>query len=198
MAGRSHWQSRKFNLRTVRESAILRRVKFGSVLLTAIILAAAAAVADETNAVSSASSTNQNATKKIIRKRVQTEGTNAIGKGVGTNATFQLQATLGDEKGAFKVYDDAVIAAVQQRWYDLLDENGYDGYKPGKVRIDFKLHFDGKITDVRASEITASKDLSALCEKAVLDASPYDKWPRNMREKFGKDVREIVFTFYYN
>jgi len=39
--------------------------------------------------------------------------------------------------------------------------------------------------------------LSFLCEKAVLDNSPYPKWNVDMRRMLG-DVRNIIFTFYYN
>jgi hypothetical protein len=32
----------------------------------------------------------------------------------------------------------------------------------------------------------------------VLDPSPFDKWPREMRLMVGEDSRRITFTFNYN
>jgi outer membrane biosynthesis protein TonB len=159
------------------------------------------AIADNTNIPPAASTSRQGVTNRVVVKQLtRTEHTNALEKVTATNAAFQLRATARDEKATrvFKVYDDTLIAAVQQRWYDLLDDQGYEGYKPGTVRVEFKLHSDGKITDLRVTENTVSKALRAVCEKAVSGGSPYDRWPKDMREKLGKEVREIVFTFYYN
>ena len=36
-----------------------------------------------------------------------------------------------------------------------------------------------------------------LCQRAVLDPAPFEKWPSDMRRIIGSDRREVRFTFYY-
>jgi hypothetical protein len=115
--------------------------------------------------------------------------------GVARRANVSMVDARGTTFGA---YDAAFIAAVADRWYALLDQVKYDGYRPGRVVLQFNLHHDGRITDLRVAESTVSDMLSLLCQKAVLDPAPYARWPREMRLMVGKDVRPIQFTFYYN
>ena len=98
----------------------------------------------------------------------------------------------------FGAYDRAFIAAVSQRWYDLLEARNYAGYRQGKVAVEFRLNYDGRITEMRTVENTVTDTLSYLCQKAVLDPAPFEKWPREMRLMIGEDSRKITFTFFYN
>lgn len=115
--------------------------------------------------------------------------------GVARRANVAMVDARGTTFGA---YDAAFVAAVAERWYALLDQVKYDGYRPGRVVLQFNLHHDGRITDLRVAESTVSDMLSLLCQKAVLDPAPYERWPREMRLMVGKDTRPIQFTFYYN
>ena len=110
----------------------------------------------------------------------------------------QLKASFDAKATPFGVYDAALIEAVQSRWYDLLDNIGYDGYRRGKVTLDFRLMYDGRVTDVKILDNSVGDMLGLLCQKAVLDPAPYDRWPREMRLMVDKDYREVTFTFYYN
>jgi len=111
----------------------------------------------------------------------------------------RAQLAMVDAKGtSFGAYDAAFIEAVSQRWYDLLDNIKYDGYRPGRVVLQFHLNYDGRITDMKVAESTVGEMLSILCQKAVQDPSPFDKWPREMRLAIGSDSRPIQFTFFYN
>jgi len=98
----------------------------------------------------------------------------------------------------FGAYDYAFIAAVTQRWDDLLDSVSYDGYRQGKVILEFRLNYDGRITEMKVQDSTVPEMLSLLCQKAVLDPAPFDKWSAEMRQAIGEDFRKITFTFYYN
>jgi outer membrane biosynthesis protein TonB len=110
----------------------------------------------------------------------------------------RAQVAMVDVKGTtFGAYDAAFIEAVRQRWYDLI-ESRYDGYQIGKVTLQFHLNYDGRITDMNVAESTVGDMLSLLCQKAVLDPAPYERWPREMRLAVGRDYRPIQFTFYYN
>jgi hypothetical protein len=97
----------------------------------------------------------------------------------------------------FSTYDAAFIAAVQQRWYDLLD-NGNFSQRSGKVVLQFRLNYDGRITDMEMTDNNVGELLSLICQKAVLDPAPYQKWPSDMRRMIGENYREVTFTFYYN
>ncbi|TAL06184.1 MAG: hypothetical protein EPO07_02200 [Verrucomicrobia bacterium] len=108
------------------------------------------------------------------------------------NASFDVKAT------GFGAYDAAFIAAVKQRWEDLLDSVSYDGYRQGKVSVEFKLNYDGRITEMKVSDNTVTETLSLLCQKAILDPAPFERWPNEMRVMIGADYRKITFTFYYN
>jgi hypothetical protein len=104
-----------------------------------------------------------------------------------------------DAKGtAFGAYDALFIEAVTQRWYDLLENRDYASEAHGHVTVQFKLHFDGRITDMKVVEHTVTETLSLMCQKAVLDPQPYEKWPQEMRRMVDGDFRRIQFVFYYN
>ena len=106
-------------------------------------------------------------------------------------ASFDVKAT------AFGAYDAAFIEAVEQRWFALLDNMSYNGYRRGKVLVQFHLNYNGSISDLKVVEENVGLELSLMCQKAISDPSPYDKWPREMRLMVDKDYREIQFVFYY-
>jgi hypothetical protein len=97
----------------------------------------------------------------------------------------------------FGTYDAAFIAAVQQRWYDLLDSTHFT-QQAGKVVLEFRLTYDGRITDMRVNENEVGEMLSLLCQRAILDPAPFPRWPSDMWRMVGKNYREVLFTFYYN
>jgi outer membrane biosynthesis protein TonB len=101
-----------------------------------------------------------------------------------------------DVKGTpFGSYDAEFIAAVQHRWDALME--GRSGNTPGKVVVEFRLSYDGRITDLRVIESEVGNLLTLLCEKAILDPAPYPRWPIDMRRAVRSDSRHIKFTFYY-
>ena len=93
-------------------------------------------------------------------------------------------------------YDWLFIQSVKDRWFTLLEDRDYSSAR-GHVRLQFKLHYDGRITDMNVLENKVTETLSLICQKAVLDPAPFDKWTKEMRLLIGKDFREITFTFYY-
>ena len=105
-------------------------------------------------------------------------------------------ASLDTKATPFGAYDAALVDAVSHRWWALLDERAYASDSRGKVVLQFRLHYDGRITDMNVSENTAGEVLGFLCQKAVLDPAPYAAWPNDMRRTLG-DVRNIQFTFIY-
>ena len=112
--------------------------------------------------------------------------------GVGRRGKISLDVA-GSPFGA---YDAAIIAAIQQRWYDLLDNTQFT-QRSGKVVIEFRLHEDGRITDLNMTGNEVGELLALLCQRAIMDPAPYPKWPGDMRRMVGKTYREVLFTFYY-
>jgi hypothetical protein len=97
----------------------------------------------------------------------------------------------------FGAYDAAFIAAVQSRWYQLI-ENNLVTPRAGKVILEFKLTHDGRITDMKIQDNDVGDILGLFCRNAVEDNQRYPEWPDEMRRKIGLNPRDIRFTFYYN
>ena len=108
-----------------------------------------------------------------------------------------LNSSLDVKASPFGDYDSAFISGVQQRWYDLLEEHGF-ALHTGKVVLDFRLTYDGRITDMKVNDNTVGELLGWTCQKAVQDPAPFGKWPSDMRKMVGADFREVRFTFYYD
>jgi len=110
----------------------------------------------------------------------------------------RLELSSFDAKATpFGAYDAAMVEAISQRWYSLLDERSYASDGRGKVVLQFSLHQDGRISDMNVAENSTSEMLSIICQKAVRDPEPYAAWPPEMRRTMG-EIRKIQFTFYYN
>ena len=138
------------------------------------------------------------------RTLTQARGQNAglIGRKMkqkGGMDRFRLQSTPNLLKTPFGNYDAAVIQAIQQRWYHLLEKLPIVQNTRGKVVLKFWMKSDGSVSDLKVVENSAGDDLqSYACEAAVRDPAPYGPWPEDMRRVIQSDRREIRFTFYYN
>jgi len=97
----------------------------------------------------------------------------------------------------FGQYDAEFIAAVEQAWHNLL-ENNQLSQRSGRVVLEFKLNADGRITNMKVDGNEVGEILGMLCQRAVQDPAPYRRWPADMRRVIGSNTREIRFTFFYN
>ncbi len=127
------------------------------------------------------------AERMLAGEKVQQEG----GAKTRGRVAFPVKATL------FGAYDAKFIAAVQQRWYDLLDSSQFT-QRSGKVILEFRLMYDGRITDMKVDGNDVGDLLGLLCQRAILDPAPFDPWPGDMRRMIGQNYREVTFTFFYN
>jgi outer membrane biosynthesis protein TonB len=66
----------------------------------------------------------------------------------------------------------------------------------GKVILRFRLHPDGRISDMTVLKNEVSDLLQMTCQRAILDPK-FPKWPREMRLDLPNDFYDITFTFYY-
>lgn len=115
--------------------------------------------------------------------------------GVGRHAEF---SSLDARATPFGAYDEAVVMAIQKRWFDLLDQNDLARGRRGKVVLEFEMVYDGRIANLRVAESNVGDLLSLICERAVEDPAPYERWPSDMRRLVGRDYRLVRFTFYYD
>lgn len=108
-----------------------------------------------------------------------------------------LESSLNVLATPFGAYDAALIDAVRNRWYDLLDQRSFAGARTGKVMLQFHLNADGHVSEMRLMENTVDLTLALLCESAIRDPAPFNPWPGELRRLVGADYREVTFTFYY-
>lgn len=109
----------------------------------------------------------------------------------------RLSSSLDVQATPFGRYDAAIVAAIQNRWYDLLEGRWYAEDRKGRVVLRFHLNSDGSISQMTLVQNTVDLTLALLCESAIRDPSPYRPWPDEMRRLVGADFREVTFTFYY-
>ena len=108
-----------------------------------------------------------------------------------------LTSSLDAIATPFGAYDRAIVEAISQRWYDLLDSQQFADSRSGKVTVTFHLNSDGSVTELRATANSVGDVLGYICQEAIQQAAPFGKWPSDMRRMIGASFREITFTFYY-
>jgi hypothetical protein len=106
------------------------------------------------------------------------------------HVAFNVKAT------PFGEYDGAIIRAIEQRWYGILDESAFVT-RSGKVVVEFRIHYDGRVTDLKVVEQDVGELLSLYCRRAISDPAPFGPWPSDMRRMVGRDYRDVRFTFHY-
>jgi len=114
----------------------------------------------------------------------------------GGSSRFSISPSFDVKSTPFGEYDLRMIAAVQERWWALLEERHYALERTGKVVLKFRLHGDGSISQMTTAESTVGETLSFTCEAAVMGASPFGRWPSVLKAQ-ALDPREITFTFHY-
>jgi outer membrane biosynthesis protein TonB len=115
----------------------------------------------------------------------------------GGVARHAMWSSLDAKATPFGDYDRAIIEAVSQRWYDLLDSRRFAQDRSGKVMLRFKLKPDGTIIEMQTTDNNVGELLGYLCQEAIEEAAPFAKWPPDMVRMIGANYREISFTFYY-
>jgi len=117
-------------------------------------------------------------------------------KQAGGVKRFAIESSENVRSSPFGSYDAMLIAAVQARWFQLLDQDVVT--QSGKVVIDFRLYKDGRVLNMSVAENQASETLARYCQRAISDPSPYAVFPPDLKRLVKGDYREVRFTFYYN
>jgi outer membrane biosynthesis protein TonB len=108
-----------------------------------------------------------------------------------------LSPAFSVQASPWGAYDKALVDAISGRWYDLLENQDFARGRTGKVIIEFRLNYDGRILQMRVIENDVDEILSLLCQKAIQDPAPFAPWPNDMRRMMGADYRDVRFTFFY-
>lgn len=108
-----------------------------------------------------------------------------------------IQAAFDTVATPFGAYDEVVIAAIQSRWYALLDSQPLTR-GTGHVTIRFHLNSDGSVSDLDVEENTVGELLGALCQRGIRDPAPFSPWPDDMKRMVGANFRDVKFTFFYD
>jgi hypothetical protein len=107
---------------------------------------------------------------------------------VTPDVSLDVQGTpLGD-------YIALMVETVRAHWYQLLETQTAD--VNGKVILRFRLHPDGRVSDMTVLKNEVSDLLQMTCERAVLDPK-FKKWTREMRLDLPNDYYDMTFSFYY-
>jgi hypothetical protein len=107
---------------------------------------------------------------------------------------LKMDSSLDAMKTSYGDYDREFIDAVRTRWYQLLEDRSPG---TGKVVVEFRLHPDGRVTDLSIVQNEMSDLFGLICAQAIREPSPYRPWPEEMRRDIPKDYRDVTFTFYY-
>ena len=105
--------------------------------------------------------------------------------------TLSIDATFSE----FGEYEQQFYAAVQTGWYQEIEF-----FQPidtaTRVQVRFTLHADGRVTEVKAVQTTASEIATFICETAISKRSPFRPWTKEMVSVFGRQ-RTLNVVFHY-
>lgn len=119
---------------------------------------------------------------------------------VGSYTQTTTNSTHGfglNDNSIFSKYDRALIDRIQARWHAILDQQKNIPDKTGKLVVYFKLYSDGTVSDLTIKTNQVGKLLGNICVETIQKSAPFGHWPPDMERKFGRDSRELTFTFYY-
>lgn len=95
----------------------------------------------------------------------------------------------------FGEYEQQFYAAVQAGWYQEIDF-----FQPidtsAYVVVQFRIHADGTIDEVKVLDSTASEIATLICQTALSKRSPFRPWTVEMIKVFGqKRVMQVKFSY---
>lgn len=126
----------------------------------------------------------------VVGERMKQEG--GVPR-VAADASFDVKASQ------FGEYSSRLTAAVQARWYYLLEEQHFALERTGKVVVTFRLHPDGTVSRIKTVSSSVGEIQSTWCELAIEQPAPYGRWPSQLLHEIGADPITVTFTFnYYN
>jgi hypothetical protein len=117
---------------------------------------------------------------------------------VAIGTLSMVAGALDPKQAPFGVYDAKLVAAVQQHWFQLLEQFKVTQGEPGQVVVEFRLNASGRISDFRVVESEVGEIRKLLCQRAVQDLNPFQAWPLELRREVQTNYRDMRFSFNYN
>jgi hypothetical protein len=94
-------------------------------------------------------------------------------------------------------YDYAIVKLMSDSFQRLIAKNKFVGSSSSWLKIEFHLHPNGEMTDLKAISGNTNSLFAYICFKSLKDCSPFPKYklPDDERLIFINDFRKITFTF---
>lgn len=86
---------------------------------------------------------------------------------------------------------------MQKRWHQLLDQRKAGRDETGRVVVEFRLKYDGQISELNIVRREVDFVPAWDCQRAVADSAPFPPWPRDMHRIIAANYRNVRFTFLY-
>jgi hypothetical protein len=99
--------------------------------------------------------------------------------------------------GSLTPYDSSLLTIIERHWFELLEAAPSPLPKSGEVVVDFRLHTDGRVSDLEITRNTAGTFASVLSQKAIRDPAPFKPMPPELLSLLTNDYRNLSFTFNY-
>ena len=99
--------------------------------------------------------------------------------------------------GVSKDYDSTFVSVVETNWWNLVESTRTYNLGIGDVVLNFRLHSNGKITNMKVAKKTTGLLEAFLCEEAVLKGAPYPRWTEAMLKARGTNWTDAELTFKY-
>ncbi len=147
------------------------------------------------NGAAAATEPKQERPHTLAQAREQTGAPNPRMRLEGGANHVALDSSVDAVRTVYGDYDRDFIDAVQARWFELLRDR--QDSVAGRVELEFNLHADGRISEMKMQFSDVNELLTLICQQAVQDPAPYKRWPAKMLAVI-KDPRQVRFTFYYS
>jgi len=97
-------------------------------------------------------------------------------------------------------YDLIVYDRIERKWQATLDtlSSQPKDYQQGRVSVIFRLHQDGRLTDLEITERTVNYRQTAACWEAIMNVRDLPPWPQEVTKLVHREYRDLSFTFYYS
>lgn len=91
-------------------------------------------------------------------------------------------------------YSSRMMETIQAAWWISIERSKVS--QRGHVVIEFTLHRDGTVTDVKIIESSTDRRAAYLCKDSIVGRAPFDPWPEDMVGMFGESQTGRI-TFHY-
>ncbi len=113
--------------------------------------------------------------------------------GVKRFATGSTLQAIGTPVGR---YDAIIIDAIKNAWLGMVQDNPTIA-RQGRVEVSFRLHSNGRISELRVVNTSVDSIQTAYCQIAIDKPSPFPAWPDEVKREFRTTYRDVTFTFLY-